>query len=41
MTISPKQITLEKSLRLDLSAINNKAEYNAFQAGLNAIKKLG
>ena len=27
--VSPKQITIEKSLRLDFSATNNEAEYEA------------
>ncbi|XP_075674926.1 3-epi-6-deoxocathasterone 23-monooxygenase CYP90D1-like [Castanea sativa] len=41
MIISLEQITLEKSLRLDFLAINNEAEYEALQAGLNVVKKLG
>ena len=39
--ISPKRIMLQKSLRLGFLVINNEAEYEALQAGLNAVKKLG
>lgn len=38
--ISPEGITLEKSLRLSVSATNNEAEYKALQAGLIDIQKL-
>ena len=40
MIISPEGITLEKSLRLSFLAMNNEAEYEAFQAGLIAIQRL-
>ena len=40
MTIFPERLTLETSLRLGFSATYNEAEYKAFQAGLNSIKKL-
>ena len=39
--ISPEQIKLEKSLRLGSLATNNETEYEALQARLNAVKKLG
>ena len=38
--ISPKSITIEKSLRLAFLATNNEAEYEALRAKLEAIKKL-
>ena len=41
MIISPERITLEKSLRLGFSVINNEIEYKALQSTLNTIKKLG
>ena len=41
MIISPKRITIEKSLRLGFSTINNEAEYEALLAGVAMIKKLG
>ena len=31
--VSPKKVTIEKSLRLGFSAINNEAEYEALLAG--------
>ena len=39
--ISPKRITIEKSLRLGFSAINNEAEYEALLEGMSMIQKLG
>ena len=39
--ISPDGITLEKSLRLGFSSINNKAKYKALLAGVIAMQKLG
>jgi len=39
--ISPERITIEKSLRLDFSAINNEAKYEALLARVAMLKKLG
>lgn len=39
--VSPKGVKLEKSLRLNFRASNNEAEYEAFIAGLWAVKKPG
>ena len=39
--ISPKRITIEKSLRLDFSAMNNEAEYEAPLEGMSMVRKLG
>lgn len=39
--ISLERITLEKSLRLGFSVTTNETEYEALQARLNAVKKLG
>ena len=39
--ISPMHITIEKSSRLNFSATNNEAKYEALLAGLSAVKKLG
>lgn len=38
--ISPKGITLEKSLRLGFQAMNNEVEYEALQARIVAIQKI-
>ena len=35
--VSPKCITMEKSLRLSFPAMNNKAEYEALRVGLNTV----
>ena len=35
--ISPKKITIEKSLRLGFSAIKNKAEYEALLVGMTMV----
>ena len=35
--ISPMKITIEKSLRLDFSAINNEAEYEALLVGMTMV----
>lgn len=37
---SPKHVTIKNSLKLSISAINNKAKYEALLTGLNAIKNL-
>ena len=39
--ISPERITIEKSLRLGFSAINNEAEYEALLEGMSMVQKLG
>ena len=39
--LSPKKITIEKSLRLDFSAINNKAEYEALLVRMAMVQKMG
>ncbi|XP_030950110.1 uncharacterized protein LOC115974023 [Quercus lobata] len=39
--LSPEGITIEKSLRLDFSATNNEAEYEALLEGMGMIRKLG
>ena len=39
--ISPERITIEKSLRLDFSATNNKAKYEALLVGMAMVQKMG
>ena len=39
--ISPKRITIEKSLRLGFSATNNEVEYKALLIGMIMVQKLG
>ena len=39
--ISPKGITIEKSLRLGFSTTNNEAEYEALLEGMSMVEKLG
>ena len=39
--ISPKNITIKKSLRLDFSATNNEGEYEALLVGLAMVQKMG
>ena len=39
--ISPVKIIIEKSLRLDFSAINNEAEYEALLVGMTMVQKMG
>ena len=39
--ISPEKITIEKSLRLGFSAINNEAEYEALLVGMAMVQKMG
>ena len=41
VVVSPDEITIEKSLRLGFSAINNEAEYKALLAGIARVKKMG
>ena len=40
LLISPERITIEKSLRLGFSAINNEAEYEALLAGMTMVQKM-
>ena len=39
--VSPKRITIEKSLRLSFSATNNKAEYETLLIGMTVVQKMG
>ena len=39
--VSPEQITVEKSLRLDFSATNNKAEYETLLEGISMVQRMG
>ena len=39
--VSPKKITIEKSLRLGFSATNNEAEYEALLMGMAIVQKMG
>ena len=39
--VSPEKITIEKSLRLDFSTINNDAEYEALLVGMAMVQKMG
>ena len=39
--VSPEMITIEKSLRLEFSAINNKAEYEALLLGMTMVQRMG
>ena len=39
--ISPKRITIEKSLRLGLLAMNNEAEYETLLVGMIMVQKMG
>ena len=39
--MSPKKITIEKSLRLNFSATNNEAEYEALLRGMVMVQKMG
>ena len=38
--ISPKQIIIEKSLRLDFSATNNEAEYEVLLEGMSMVQRM-
>ena len=38
--VSPKRITIEKSLRLNFSATNNEAEYEALLIGMIMVQKM-
>ena len=39
--VSPKRITIEKSLRLNFSATNNEAEYEVLLKGMVMVQKMG
>ena len=39
--VSPEKIIIEKSLRLNFSATNNKAEYEALLKGMEMVQKMG
>ena len=39
--VSPENITIEKSLRLNFSATNNEAEYEALLMGMMMVQKMG
>ena len=39
--VSPKRITIEKSLRLGFSATNNEAEYETLLMGMVMVQKMG
>ena len=39
--ISPEEIIIEKSLRLEFSATNNVAEYEALLIGMSMVRKMG
>ena len=39
--ISPEKIVIEKSLRLDFSATNNRAEYEALLMGMAMVQRMG
>ena len=39
--VSPKKITIEKSLRLGFSTTNNKVEYEALLMGMAMVQKMG
>ena len=41
MLISPEKISVEKSLRLDFSATNNEAEYEALLMGMTMVQRMG
>ena len=39
--ISPKKVIVEKSMRLDFSATNNEAEYEALMIGMAMVQRMG
>ena len=39
--ISPEKIIIEKSVRLDFSATNNEAEYEALMMGMAMVQRMG
>ena len=41
MMVSQERITIKKSLRLDFSATNNEADYEALLVGMTMVQKMG
>ena len=39
--MSPEKVIIEKSLRLDFSATNNEAEYEALLVGMAMVQRMG
>ena len=39
--LSPKKITIKKSLKLEFSATNNETEYEALLVGMTMVQKMG
>ena len=39
--VSPEKVVIEKSLRLDFSATNNEAEYEALLEGMAMVQRIG
>ena len=39
--ISPEKLTIEKSLRLGFSTINNETEYEALLEGMSMVQRVG
>ena len=39
--VSPEKVVIEKSLRLDFSATNNEAEYEALVEGMAMVQRMG
>ena len=39
--ISPEKVIVEKSLRLDFSAMNNQAKYEALMMGMAMVQRMG
>ena len=39
--ISPEKVVIEKSLRLDFSATNNEAKYEALLVGITMVQRMG
>ena len=39
--MSPEKVVIEKSLRLDFSATNNEAKYEAFLEGMAMVQRMG
>ena len=39
--VLPEKLTIEKSLRLSFSTMNNEAEYEALLEGLSMVQRMG
>ena len=39
--MSPEKVVIEKSLRLDFPAMNNKAEYETLLEGMTMVQRMG